>query len=75
MTVYNPGSSTSSGVIILGATGSVNSSNTSFTFSSQPSIIISDGVSYQLNKGWTWNSMTLTATMAVAPSFDIYGIK
>jgi len=58
----------------LAATGTVNGVNASFTFASKPTIIISDGASYQENKGWTWVALTLTATMTVPPTYDIYGL-
>jgi hypothetical protein len=54
-------------------TGSVNGSNADFVFTSKPTIIVSDGSSYQENEGWTWTSGTLTATMTSPPTFDIFG--
>lgn len=55
----------------LTATGSVDGSNTAFTFTQKPLYIISDGAWYQENKGWTWSDPT--ATMSVPPQTDIYG--
>lgn len=60
-----------SGFTKLTATGTVDSSNTDFTFTQKPLYIISDGAWYTENKGWTWSG--LTATMSVPPSGDIYG--
>ena len=55
----------------LTATGTVNGTNTAFTFTQEPLYIISDGAWYQKNKGWTWSDPT--ATMSVPPNDDIYG--
>lgn len=58
------------------ATGSVNGSNAQFTFTSEPSAIISDGAFYiRGGTGWTWNAGTLTATMAIPPSNELYGLS
>jgi len=59
------------GFTLLPATGSVNGSNVTFTFTEQPDYIISDGAWYRINKGWTWS--VLTATMTIPPNDDIYG--
>lgn len=58
---------------ILAATGVVDGDNVSFTFTQRPSYIVSDHATYRENVGWTWNSGTLTATMAVPPVDDIFG--
>lgn len=59
---------------ILAATGAINGSNTAFTFVSKPTLVISDGISLRENNGWTWNAGLLTATLSVAPTFDVYAI-
>ena len=59
---------------VLTATGSINSSNVSFVFSEQPTTIVSDGVILRVNAGWTWNGGTMTATMALPPNFDLFGL-
>lgn len=59
----------------LPATGTINSVNTAFTFTQQPTYIVSDGVWYKVNVGWTWNGGTLTATMSVPPNDNIWGVK
>lgn len=59
------------GFTLLPATGSINSSNVTFTFTQQPAYIISDGAWYRVNKGWTWS--VSTATMTIPPNDDIYG--
>lgn len=63
-----------SGISELLATGLVNGTNAAFTFTEQPTYIVSDGVFMKAGKGWSWNSGTLTATMDIPPSLDIYGI-
>jgi hypothetical protein len=57
----------------LEATGTINSDNTTFTFTEKPAYIFSDGAKYKENAGWTWDSGTLTATMSVPPQFSIWG--
>lgn len=54
----------------LAATGTVNGTNTSFTFTQEPSYIVSDGAWYRLNHGWTWSNPT--ATLIAPPTFDIW---
>ena len=63
----------SGGFTLLPATGSINSVNAAFTFTEKPTYIISDGVWYRENKGWTWS--VLTATMTIPPNDDCYGFK
>lgn len=57
----------------LAATGTINSSNTTFTFTSKPTYIFIDGVKYRENEGWTWS--VLTATVTKAPDYSIWGEK
>jgi hypothetical protein len=61
------------GFTLLTPTGTINSVNTAFVFTEQPTYIVSDGAWYRVNKGWTWDSGTLTATMTIPPNDDIYG--
>lgn len=63
----------SAGVTELEATGTIDGSNTTFTFIEKPDYIYSDGVKYKENAGWTWD--TLTATLSVPPQFSIWGEK
>lgn len=58
---------------LLTATGTVNGSNITFTFTQKPAYIVSDGASYRENIGWTWSG--LTATMIIPPNDDIFGFK
>lgn len=73
--VDNAGSSSTSLPPPLVATGTVDGSNTSFTFLEKPTYIVSDGAWYRENVGWSWNAGTLTATMFIAPNNDIWGFK
>lgn len=59
------------GLTKLNATGTINGSNTAFTFTSKPTYIISDGAWYEENAGWTWSGST--ATMSVPPQTSIWG--
>lgn len=72
---FTVSSSGGSGFTELPATGTVNGNNTAFTFTVKPSYIVTDGVFIKENKGWTWNSGTLTATLTIPPTDDIYGIQ
>lgn len=64
-----------SGFAKLDATGTVNGTNTSFTFTSAPSIVVVDQgrqmqkVSSDGTVNWTG---TTTITLSIAPNFDIY---
>jgi len=62
---------------VLTATGIVNGVNTTFTFTSPPSIIVSDGVWYfpTDNNGNTQWSGTTTVTMVIPPQTAIFGIE
>ncbi len=66
--------SSGGGFTTLAATGTVNGTNTAFTFTQKPTYIVSDHAWYQENKGWTWNAGTLTATMTIPPVDDIFGV-
>lgn len=59
------------GFTLLPATGTINGVNTTFTFTQQPTYIVSDHLWYRVNIGWTW--AVLTATMSVPPQDDIWG--
>lgn len=53
-----------------GVTGTINGSNTSFSYSSRPKLMISDGLSFRRNFGWTWSLPTIT--LSNPPSFDTF---
>lgn len=61
------------GLTLLTATGTVNGSNTAFTFTTKPTYIVSDGAWYTENNGWTWSGST--ATMSVPPQSVIWGFS
>lgn len=65
------------GTNILIATGTVDDSNTFFTFVSKPKIINVNGAFYRENFGWSWDDGTLTATLdnPVGTGGDIYGLS
>lgn len=70
----------SSGITVLVATGAVNGTNAAFTFTKEPSYIVSDHGWYApINSNgttnWTWNAGTLTATMTIPPTEDIFGVQ
>lgn len=67
-------------VMTLAATGTVNGLNATFTFTQLPTYIVSDHAWYaQTNSNgttnWTWNAGTLTATMTIPPTEDIFGVQ
>ncbi len=72
-------SANSGGFTRLTATGTVNDSNTAFTFIQKPSFIVSDGVWIEPldangNVNWSWNAGTLTATLTIPQNSAIWGI-
>ena len=61
----------------LAATGTVNGINTAFTFTQEPSYIVSDGAWYKPldnNGGVQWSWSGSTATMVIPPTNAIFGI-
>lgn len=61
----------------LPATGTVDGTNAAFTFTQQPSYIVSDGAWYKKldnngNTQWSWSAGT--ATMTIPPNSSIFGI-
>jgi hypothetical protein len=67
------------GLVELTATGVVNGINRQFTFTTEPTYIVSDGVWYKPldnngNTQWSWSAGTLTATMTIPPTSAIFGI-
>lgn len=67
----------SAGLSLLTATGTVDGSNTTFTFTTAPEIIVVDqGRSMrQTSSDGTVNwTGTTSVTLAIAPTFDIYGL-
>lgn len=65
------------GFTVLPATGVVNSSNTVFTFTQVPTLIVSDGVMLPAvgnNGDVFWTNVGTTVTMVNPPAYSIYGI-
>lgn len=65
-------------VTLLPATGTVDNSNVTFTFTAEPTFVISDGAWYAQkdsngNSQWTWDGVD-TVTMIIPPSTYISGI-
>ncbi len=69
---WAPGTSSGSGVTVETPSGSVNSSNVTFTVTATPKWIVSDGITYFSGAGYSL--ATLTVTMDVAPSSFIRAI-
>lgn len=57
------------------SSGNVDGTNTQFTTSTKPTIVVSDDASYRENYGWTWNAGTLTVTVNIPPVYDLYFIS
>lgn len=53
-------------------TGAIDGSNTAFTFTNKPRLLVNDGIILRENKGWTWSAPT--ATMDNPPAFDLFAI-
>lgn len=67
------GSSTS--IVLLTATGTVDDSNTTFTFTSTPQIVVVNGMSYRNGHGVTIVTTTATLDSPAGTGGDVYGIK
>lgn len=59
---------------VLTATGTVDDSNTSFTFASEPSLVCINGAFYRDGKGVTISGTSVTTDFPVGTGGDIYGI-
>ena len=71
------GSTSSSGISIITITGTIDDSNTSFTATSQPTLLNINGAFYQKTGGaitWTYVAGTITLSSAVGTGGSIYGI-
>ncbi len=65
---------TTSNINVLVATGTVNDSNVTFTFTAAPSLVAVNGTNYRENHGWTISGLTVTLANPVGTGGDIYGI-
>lgn len=52
--------------------GTVNGTNDTFGFSSKPAVVVSDGIMYRENFGWTWNGSEVV--MYSPPNYDIFAL-
>lgn len=66
--------SSTGGFSVLTATGTVNDSNTVFTFVSSPTLVVVNGVSYRHGHGVTIVTTTATLDNPVGVGGDIYGL-
>lgn len=67
----------SSGLTKLPATGAVNGSNVTYTFTQVPTFIVADDGWFEKldsNGGVQWSSSGLTITMVNPPAYSIFGI-
>lgn len=67
-------STTGSGMIELPATGTVDNSNKTFTFTEEPLVIVINGATYKKGAGWSWSVLTATLDNAVGVGGSIYGL-
>ena len=68
--------SSGGGLVLLTATGAVNGSNQTFTFTSVPTYLVVDGVWYQKkdsNNNTQWSNSGLTITTQITPNSAIWG--
>jgi hypothetical protein len=80
--MHGGGGSGGGSFTILTATGDVNESNKVFGFSTKPSLVISDGISYTEkdnagNQQWTWDTVAFKVTLVTpsAPTTSILAIQ
>ena len=62
------------GVSILAATGTVDNSNTVFTFTSAPTIVVVNGTAYRNGYGVTISGTTATLDNPAGTGGDVYGL-
>lgn len=55
-------------------TGTVDGSNTSFTVSNEPVVVIIDGLVRRPTKGYTYSSGTITVDPLSPPTYDIFSL-
>ena len=66
------GTGSGSGVTVETPTGTIDSSNTTFTVSAEPKWVVADGITYYDGEGYSYAALTLT--MDVAPSVSIRAV-
>lgn len=58
----------------IATTSTVDGTNTIFAFPKKPTYLVSDGVWYKENNGWTWDGTNIQATLSIAPTYLVFGI-
>lgn len=66
--------SISGSLTILTATGTVDDSNTSFSFASAPTLVVINGALYRDGHGYTLSGLNITTDSPVGVGGDIFGI-
>ena len=74
MGAYASGGSNDKGLKELSTTDAVDGTRVTFSFSQKPTYIVSDGVWYKENSGWTWDGTAVQATLSIPPSYLIFAI-
>jgi hypothetical protein len=72
--LYAPIGTTGGSMSILTATGAVDDSNVTFTFVSEPTLVVVNGVTYRHGHGCSIATTTVTLDNAVGINGDIYGL-
>lgn len=67
-------SSGAGGFTVLPATGTVDDSNTTFTFASAPTLVVVNGTAYRHGKGVTISGTTATLDYPAGVGGDVYGL-
>ena len=67
-------SATAGSLTELEATGDVDDTNVTFTFTEKPKYIIKNGQQLRETAGWTWSGLTATLSSPVGENGDIFGI-
>jgi len=68
-------SATGAATPIAPTSGAINGSNTAFVFATEPKVISRDGITIRQGYGFTWNSGTSTATLDIAPSYEVFAFS
>lgn len=58
---------------LLDASGTIDNSNTTFSFAQKPKIVFVNGVGYREGKGWAWTNQQCVLDNPVGTDGDIYG--
>lgn len=74
VTINATGGGEGGGLSVLAATGTVDDSNTEFTFASEPTLVVVNGTSYRHGHGVTIATTTATLDNAPGVGGDVYGL-